>query len=444
LWRLHHGLLLFDEAYSKVTRLSTHPRPHACHQTVPAVSDPSCMCTLTVLVMLQATADVSQHRSRPGGQAVEMPLPTRQRHGEWGQQSRRDNGAVTALAVSPDGAWFSTGGADGCVHVWHSATSELWHSLPRSRSGEGIRFLAWSGTRATSLLATGNDSSAACTSPEDAGKCSVWRVSTRSLFCEVQVYGCAIHAVAWSPDGRHICTVSGDGLARLWSIHERRGGRGPNVVHCMQNHTAAITTVAWCSEGWHIATGGEDGRVTVWEVREGRGGHLTAEVVLEECDELSGRAEPEAVTCVAWRPTVGGESSPDVRMLAQGGYGSRLSMWGFSRTGALRAWSLASWEHVVQCVAWNPNGRFICTASGHLDDGSVSAHGDREATGDGVLMIWDVVTRTLTRTIAVSSWPQGLGGDGVRVLAVAWSPCGKHIYVATDQPCVRIYNATVG
>jgi hypothetical protein len=32
----------------------------------------------------------------------------------------------------------------------------------------------------------------------------------------------------------------------------------------------------------------------------------------------------------------------------------------------------------------------------------------------------------------------------VRVLAVAWSPCGKFIYAATAQPFVRIYNVSYG
>jgi WD40 repeat protein len=82
----------------------------------------------------------------------------------------------------------------------------------------------------------------------------------------------------------------------------------------------------------------------------------------------------------------------------------------------------------------------ICTASGLL--ASTTQTASSEAIGDGVLRIWDVVAKKLERTITVASWPQG--GAAVRVLAVAWSPCGKFIYAATDQPFVRIYNVSYG
>jgi WD40 repeat protein len=442
LWRVPHEVLLFDEQYSEVRRLPTHvcTRSHMPstrlwqRKNTAVVVQASCKQTPTVPVCVQDTAYVADCRSSLDGQVVEMPLPTRRRLGEGVERTRRDSSAVTALAVSPDGLWFCTGGADGWIRVWHHATTDLVLSLRRGPWGEGIRFLEWGGPLESRLLVNGIKSSLT----EESGRCSVWRLPSGTLLCELQVSGCAVQDATWSPGGRYLCTACSDGLARVWTIQACAAGQGPKIVHVMQNHSSALTSVAWCSDGVHIATGGEDGRVTVWKTREGRAGHLIAEVLFEDCDEQPGSVD--AVTCLVWRPCVGVAGRPDGIMLARGGSERRLDLWSVPRTGAPRNRSLTDWDLVVQSVAWNHDGRMICTASGLL--ASTTQTASSEAIGDGVLRIWDVVAKKLERTITVASWPQG--GAAVRVLAVAWSPCGKFIYAATDQPFVRIYNVSHG
>ena len=50
-------------------------------------------------------------------------------------------GAITQLAWSPDGQYLASGGNDGRVHIWWSATGEL---LSTFRHGQPVERLRWS------------------------------------------------------------------------------------------------------------------------------------------------------------------------------------------------------------------------------------------------------------------------------------------------------------
>ena len=72
----------------------------------------------------------------------------------------------------------------------------------------------------------------------------------------------AVAVVRFSPDGRRVLTLSGDGSARLWDTSGSLLARLPT----------SGTVVAWTADGRTLASGGRDGSLSLWDGRTGQEG----------------------------------------------------------------------------------------------------------------------------------------------------------------------------
>ena len=82
---------------------------------------------------------------------------------------------------------------------------------------------------------------------------------------EVQILGghsSWVTAVAWSPDGHHILTASGDRTARIWDAIT-----GDNTLTLTTN--SVIEAVAWSPDSTQILTGCQDGTARIWDATKG-------------------------------------------------------------------------------------------------------------------------------------------------------------------------------
>ncbi len=66
-------------------------------------------------------------------------------------------------------------------------------------------------------------------------------------------------AVAWSPDGKHIASGSGDGIVQVWDAVD--GGH----KFTYDGHSSPVYAVAWSPDGQRIASGSNDKTVQVWQ-----------------------------------------------------------------------------------------------------------------------------------------------------------------------------------
>jgi COMPASS component SWD3 len=67
-----------------------------------------------------------------------------------------------------------------------------------------------------------------------------------------------IFSVAFSPDGQHIVSGSGDNLVKVWSVSARK------EVASLAGHTDRIWSVAFSPDGQHIVSGSGYKLVKVW------------------------------------------------------------------------------------------------------------------------------------------------------------------------------------
>jgi WD40 repeat protein len=87
----------------------------------------------------------------------------------------------------------------------------------------------------------------------------LWDLTTGQLAYTLRGHTDNVHAVAFSPDGQRLATVSRDGTIHLWDL-----STGLETL-TLKGHRGSVLDVAFDREGRRLATGGEDGKVRLWE-----------------------------------------------------------------------------------------------------------------------------------------------------------------------------------
>jgi WD40 repeat protein len=200
-----------------------------------------------------------------------------------------------------------------------------------------------------------------------------------------------VFAVAFSPDGRWLATVSADGAARVWdwaasTLQARMAQAGPAQIHYSpdggsQFAESTTESIAFSADGRHVLTiRSADHAARAWELNSGR--------------EVLYLPHETAVNGVAF--------SPDGRYLATA-----------ARNGVARLWEMASGRQVAAMahdkplngLAFSPDGRYLATAS-----------------NDHTVRLWVPVLEDpvgqacarVTRNLSPEQWRQYLGDEPYR------------------------------
>ena len=294
-------------------------------------------------------------------------------------------GPVYCVAFSPDGTMFATGGGDGVVRLWDTATKTQARQLVGHVGA--VLAVAWSPDGA-SLASGGED-----------GMVRLWDAKSGQQTWQLTGHSHPVRAVAWSPDGTTI--ASGANTVRLWDAATGQQTRKFTA------HSHPVNVVAWHPDSGTIASGARS--VRLWDARTG--------VILEH---LTGQGHP--VESVAW--------GRDGTVLATGGASVLIWDLHFSRvlnpdTGerhdevsARQVRQITEVSGEVRDVAWSPDGTIIATAS-----------------GDGTARLWDTAT---------ASQVSQLTGHTAPVYDVAWSPDGTTIATVGEDGTTRLWNTATG
>lgn len=372
------------------------------------------------------------------------------RNWEWGRlmhlcsQSTRTFPAgapLDALAVSPDGNMFATGGWDGAAKIWNRSTGKLLHTL--KHGGVYVHSVAFSpdGTQ----LATASD--------DPSGFVQLWNAADGQHVKMFSGHDDAALSVAFSKDGQRLLTASYDQTARLWNVaegKELRAFRGhtwwvwqatfspdeQRIVTVSQDGTAIVWSVdgvsrspaftghrgpvycaTFAADGQSVATGGFDHRVLVWKPEELQAYNFRN---LEKRDRVTPPAKfrewdghATAVRSLA--------VLDDGKLLLSGGEDNTVRLWDMG-SGALIK-TFRGHDSAVRAAAASPNGRTLLSAS-----------------HDATVREWSIARYEELRSLQGRKFE----GHADAVLAASFSPNQEWVVTASRDRTARTWNSTTG
>ena len=153
----------------------------------------------------------------------------------------------------------------------------------------------------------------------------LWDPNTGKGMRQLKGHGSNIFSVRFSPDGAHMLTCSDDKSVRLWEHHSGK------CIYIMSGHTEGVLSAVWSPSGAVIASGAKDCAVRLWDFKKaivrvaqfpGRAPRGESECQVSTCvgaaqGNKHGHARP--VNAVVW--------SPDERYVVSCSDDSMVKMW---------------------------------------------------------------------------------------------------------------------
>ncbi|MGJ3252693.1 MAG: protein kinase domain-containing protein [Elainellaceae cyanobacterium] len=237
------------------------------------------------------------------------------------------SGAVSAIAISPNGQWLASGGADRSIKLWDLQSGMLVHTF----AGRSLWFGDGHRDRISSLQFA-SDSSQVLSGSDD-GTIKLWDINTRQCIASLTGQGWIVASIALSPDGQLLVSGSADGSVTLWNMANRE------PIERWKKHRDQVNALAISPDGQLLVSGSYDKTIRVWNLH-------TAELI------NTIRGHGDRVSAIAL--------SPDWSLLISGSWDRNLRLWDLD-AGELIC-TLARHTDRVNAIAVNPDGQIFASA----------------------------------------------------------------------------------
>eukprot|EP00941_MAST-03F_sp_MAST-3F-sp1_P001830 g1830.t1 len=273
------------------------------------------------------------------------------------------SGGLCDLAFTKDGSSLITCGADQFVHVFDSKSMKKLRSMPEGHHEDEVNTLALCNDSA--MLATGSGH-------------FLKLFQYPSFKFESMLTRCtqAINSIAFAPNKNYVACASGDNEIRVVSLLDT------NQMKLVSGHDDAVLSLAWDPRGEYLASSSADGTLRIWNVADWQ-------CVLTQRGLPVESSNPMQRSRIAWSKDGSFLAIPskmsDVRVMERDDWSSGYSL------------SNGHAHGFVDCIAWSPNGLYICTAG----------------LGDNQVLLWDCEQRDSI----------GKYRSDAQVCGIAWNPC---------------------
>jgi len=274
---------------------------------------------------------------------------------------------VLAVAFSPRDPVLVSGGSDRTLRVWDLRTGATTAILgPLAGKVEALAFSP-DGRRVASVTEVGDGIP---------GELKLWETGNGRMVADLKGHEDGVNCVAFSPDGATLATGGHRGEVRFWNA-----ATGNPDGEIPRAHEDSVRSLAFTPDGKSLVSGSWDHRAKLWDVGSRRErlvfrGHAEGiwGVSISPDGALLATASSDH-TVKLWDLRTGEERrtlqahtrevssvafSPDGRKLASGGWDRGVKLWDVA-TGKERA-SFPGHDDAVWCLAFSPDGRTLATA----------------------------------------------------------------------------------